>query len=221
MAPPVPRVMAPDQVLAPARLRRAPVPPTPVPMRLVTGSAIARPAPSISIAAPEATVVPVAVVPRAVAAWTRTMPALDRGGAGVGVGAREGERAGAGLDERAAGGGDDTADGGVAGSGDGEGPGRPAIPAVVRVPASEATVAPPVPRVMAPDQVLAPARLRRAPVPLTPVPMRLVTGSVIMRPAPSISIAAPEATVVPVAVVPRAVAAWTRTIPPLTVVAPV
>ncbi len=92
---------------------------------------------------------------------------------------------------------------------------------VVRVPASEATVAPPVPRVMAPDQVLAPARLRRAPVPLTPVPMRLVTGSAITSPAPSISIAAPEATVVPVAVVPRAVAAWTRTIPPLTVVAPV
>ena len=75
MALPAPIVMAPDQVLAPARLRRAPVPPTPVPMRLVTGSAIASPAPSISIAAPEATVVPVAVVPRAVAAWTRTIPA--------------------------------------------------------------------------------------------------------------------------------------------------
>ena len=67
--------MAPDQLLAPARLRRAPVPPTPVPARLVTGSAIASPAPSISIAAPEATVVPPAVVPRAVAAWTRTIPA--------------------------------------------------------------------------------------------------------------------------------------------------
>ena len=72
-----------------------------------------------------------------------------------------------------------------------------------------------------PDQVLAPARLRRAPVPPTPVPTRLVTGSAIASPAPSISIAAPEATVVPVAVVPRAVAAWTRTIPALTVVAPV
>ena len=79
----------------------------------------------------------------------------------------------------------------------------------------------PVPIVMAPDQVLAPARLRRAPPELTPVPMRLVSGSAIVRPAPSISIAAPEATVVPVAVVPRAVAAWTRTIPALTVVAPV
>ena len=114
MALPAPIVMAPDQVLAPARLRRAPVPPTPVPMRLVTGSAIVSPAPSISIAAPEATVVPVAAEPRAVAVWTRTIPRAHRGGPGVGVGAREDQGAGAGLDEAAAGGGDDTADGGVA-----------------------------------------------------------------------------------------------------------
>ena len=96
----------------------------------------------------------------------------------------------------------------------------PPTPPVARVPASEATVALPEPIVMAPDQVLAPARLRRAPVPPMPVPAS-VTGSPIASPEPSISSAAPEATVVIPAVVPRAVAVWTRTLPALTVVAPV
>ncbi len=71
-------VIAPDQLLAPARLRIAPVPPTPVPLRLVIASARARarPLPSISIAAPEVTVVPPAVEPRALSCCTRMTPAL-------------------------------------------------------------------------------------------------------------------------------------------------
>ena len=55
----------------------APAPPTPVPMRLVTGSAMTRPVPSSSIAAPEATDVPdAAVVPSAVFDWTRMTPVV-------------------------------------------------------------------------------------------------------------------------------------------------
>ena len=95
------------------------------------------------------------------------------------------------------------------------------MPAVVSVPASDATVAPPAPRVIAPDQVLALARLRMAPVAVIPVPMRLVIGSAIVRPVPSTLIAAPEATVVAPAVVPRLVAFWTLTTPALIVVRPV
>ncbi len=85
-------------------------------------------------------------------------------------------------------------------------------PAVVRVPASEASVAPVAPRVMAPDQVLAPARLCRAPPALTPVPTR-VRGSAIASPEPLISIPAFAATEVMPAGVPRAVALWTWTSP--------
>ena len=53
----------------------APVPP-PVPIRLVTGSATARPEPSTKMAAPLATVVPPAVVPSAVLLCTLMSPAL-------------------------------------------------------------------------------------------------------------------------------------------------
>ncbi len=100
----------------------------------------------------------------------------------------------------------------------------PVMPPVarVRVPASEPMVAPAAaPRTMAPDQVLALARLRTAPVPPTPVPMRLVMGSATTRPLPSISIAAPLATVVPPAVVPSAALHWTRITPVVRVVPPV
>ena len=74
---------------------------------------------------------------------------------------------------------------------------------------------------IAPDQLLALARLRMAPAVPVPVPMTLVIDSAIARPLPSMSSSAPVATEVPVAVVPRAVFDWTFTIPPLTVVAPV
>ncbi len=91
----------------------------------------------------------------------------------------------------------------------------------VSVPPSAVTVAPPAPRVMAPDQVLLLARLRSAPVAAMPVPMRLVMGSATRSPEPSISMAAPEATVVPPAVVPRAALDCTRSTPAVRVVTPV
>src|SRR4029077_15459581 len=90
----------------------------------------------------------------------------------------------------------------------------------VRVPASDASVVAPV-RVRAPDQVLALARLWRAPAAATPVPVRLVMGSATARPVPSSSMPAPDATVVAPAVVPRAVLVWARTMPALIVVTPV
>ena len=100
---------------------------------------------------------------------------------------------------------------------------KPAVamaPLTVRVPAVLVSVLAP-PRVIAPDQVLALATLRRAPALLTPVPMRLAMGSAMVRPEPSISMAAPLATLVVPAAVPRAAADWTRMMPALTVVAPV
>jgi hypothetical protein len=60
-----PSVSAADHVLSLARLRIAPFAAMPVPMRLVTGSAMRSPEPSISMAAPDATVVPAAAPPRA------------------------------------------------------------------------------------------------------------------------------------------------------------
>ena len=93
-------------------------------------------------------------------------------------------------------------------------------PDSVSVPASLLMRAPPAPRAIAPDQVLALARLRSAPAAPTPVPMRLVMGSAMARPEPSISSAAPETTLVPPATVPRAALDWTRSTPTLTVVAP-
>ena len=95
------------------------------------------------------------------------------------------------------------------------------LPEIVSVPPSLLIRAPPAPRVRLPDQVLSLARLRTAPAAAMPVPMRLVMGSAIRSPEPSISIAAPDATVVPPAVVPRAAFDWTRSTPALTVVAPV
>ncbi len=97
----------------------------------------------------------------------------------------------------------------------------PVMPPVenVSVPASDPTVAL-APSTMAPVQALALARLRMAPVPPTPVPARLVTGSAITSPVPSSSTAAPLATVVPPAVVPRAPLDWTRITPVVTVVPP-
>ena len=94
-------------------------------------------------------------------------------------------------------------------------------PESVSVPPSAVIVAPPAPRVMAPDQVLLLARLRSAPAAATPVPMRLVMGSATRSPEPSISRAAPDATVVPPAVVPRAALDCTRITPAVMVVAPV
>ncbi len=75
--------------------------------------------------------------------------------------------------------------------------------------------------VIAPDQVLALARLRSAPPAAVPVPDRLTIGSAIVRPVPSMSISAPAATVVEPAAVPSAAFDWTRTTPALTVVPPV
>ena len=92
-------------------------------------------------------------------------------------------------------------------------------PESVKVPPSEFTrgVAP---RVMGPDQVLSLARLRSAPARATPVPMRLVMGSAIVRPLPSISMAAVDATVVPPAAVPRAVLDCRWSTPAVKVVTP-
>ena len=67
---------APVQALALARLRMAPAPPIPVPATLVTGSAMTRPVPSSSTAAPLAMVVPPVVVPRAPLDWTRITPVV-------------------------------------------------------------------------------------------------------------------------------------------------
>ena len=64
-APPEPSVIVPDQALSLARFLIAPAVETPVPMRLVIGSAMARAEPSISIIAPEATLEPVPVPPSA------------------------------------------------------------------------------------------------------------------------------------------------------------
>ena len=91
----------------------------------------------------------------------------------------------------------------------------------VSVPASESMRAPPAPRVMAAAQVLSLPRLRSAPPELMPLPMRLLRGSVMLKPEPSISSAAPDVTVVPVATPPRALAFWMRSTPALTEVEPV
>ena len=121
VAPPVPRVIVPDQVLALARLRRAPLAPTPMPTRLVIGSAIVRPEPSISIVAPVATVVPPAVVPSARRGLDPDDAGADRRHARVRVGVRQRERAGTGLDQGAGTGGDGAADRRVAHAADREG----------------------------------------------------------------------------------------------------
>ena len=76
-------------------------------------------------------------------------------------------------------------------------------------------------RVMAPDHVFELARLRNAPAELTPVPLRLVMGSATLSPEPLTSIAAPEVTLVPVEVAPRAAADETLNTPLLTEVVPV
>ena len=99
-------------------------------------------------------------------------------------------------------------------------PAPPTAPRV-SVPESEAIVAPPAPSVIAPDQVLALARFRRPPPDPMPVPMRLVIGSAIVSPVPSISMAVPDATVVALAVVPNDVLFCAFTLPALTVVLPV
>ena len=75
-------------------------------------------------------------------------------------------------------------------------------------------------RVIAPDQSLSLARLRKAPPNATPVPVRLPIGSATARLVPSISIAAPLVTLVPVADAPSAAELRTRRTPTLTVVAP-
>src|SRR5262245_16921139 len=88
------------------------------------------------------------------------------------------------------------------------------------VPGSAPIAAAPT-RVTTPDQVLlAPARFCRAPLPLMPVPLRMI-GSVTLRPEPSTCTAAPLATTVAPAVPPRAALPWTCTTPWLTKVTPV
>ena len=68
-------VIVPAQVLLLARLRMAPAAAIPVPLRLVMGSPMDRPLPSIWIAAPDATVVAPDVAPRAVLVWRSRTPA--------------------------------------------------------------------------------------------------------------------------------------------------
>src|SRR5450755_801636 len=91
------------------------------------------------------------------------------------------------------------------------------IPARVRLAPSFSIVVLPV-RVIVPDQVLALARLSKAPVAPTPVPVRL-KGLARANPVPSRSIAALAATEV-APTPPRAAELWTSTIPALTVVLP-
>ena len=97
----------------------------------------------------------------------------------------------------------------------------PPTPPIVRVPPSEVTVALPDPIVTVPDQPLALARLRSAPVPPTPVPMALDTVSAIVRFPSHRSRWPPRGDRVAPAVVPSAVECWTRTTPALIVVTPV
>ena len=95
-------------------------------------------------------------------------------------------------------------------------------PVRVRVPASEAIVVA-APSVMAPESVFAPPMLRMAPgLAARPVPL-IVSASATERfeLVPSISRTAPEVTVVPCAVAPRALLFWTRRAPALIVVRPV
>src|ERR1700688_4857777 len=95
------------------------------------------------------------------------------------------------------------------------------VPVLVRVPVVVAITPPivvlPV-RVIAPDQLLLLARLRKAPVAPTPVPVRL-KGLARARPVPSRLIAALAATEV-APTPPRTLEPWTSTIPALTVVVP-
>ena len=98
---------------------------------------------------------------------------------------------------------------------------KPAVataPLSVSVPAVATTVLA-EPRVKAPDQVLVPATLRSAPVPDTPEPLS-VSGSATARPLPLSVMAAPETTVAPVPVAPRAALLWTSIVPAPTEVAP-
>ena len=101
--------MAPDQVLLLARLRSAPVPDGPVPFRVI-GSAMARPLPSTWTAAPLATIVVPAAVPRAAFAARRDDTGADRRGARIGVDAAQDEGPGTVLGQ-AAGAADDAARG--------------------------------------------------------------------------------------------------------------
>ena len=102
VAPPLPKAMAPEGVGC-REVAQIAAAATPVPMRLVTGAPDHEPRAVDFDRAAEATVVPVAVVPRAVAGLDPDDPGTDRGGPGVGVGAREDAGAGAGLGERRAG----------------------------------------------------------------------------------------------------------------------
>ncbi len=94
-------------------------------------------------------------------------------------------------------------------------------PDTVKVPASELIRAPPLPRVIAPLQVLLLARFRRAPPFERPVPTSEFKGSATKSPLPSTWIAAPAATLVVPATVPNPALFRTLAVPALTVVAPV
>ncbi len=76
-----------------------------------------------------------------------------------------------------------------------------------------------LPSVIAPDTVLLVAVLRRAPVFEMPVPFRVMASATVI--APDMLSAAPLATVVPPAAVPRAVELLIAITPALIVVAPV
>ena len=93
------------------------------------------------------------------------------------------------------------------------------IPERVKVPESEAMELL-LPRVMAPEMELVPEMFRRAPPLEIPVPFKVRASAPTVIP-PWISKAAPEVTLVPAAVVPKAVACWMFKMPALTVVSPV
>ena len=94
------------------------------------------------------------------------------------------------------------------------------VPALlmVRLPESE-LICEAAPSVISPAKVLSPEMFRKAPAALIPVPLRFRASAPIEIP-PESSNAAPLATVVPAAVVPREVAFEARRAPALMVVAP-
>ena len=92
------------------------------------------------------------------------------------------------------------------------------LPAIVSVPASDWTEVSPE-SVIGPPKVLLPVRLRRAPKPPKPVPVRS-RGSEVMLTLPWSSSEAPEATTVPPTASPRPLAPLTLTVPALTLTAP-
>ena len=92
------------------------------------------------------------------------------------------------------------------------------LPEIVRVPASDWTEVSPA-SVIGPPKVLVPLRLRSAPAPPKPAPVRL-SGSEATLTEPWSSREAPVATTVPEVASPRPLAPLTLTVPALTLTAP-